>query len=128
MFFKRCFACNFIKKRLQHRCFRTLFFTELLRWLLLREIDQISNSNKCCSLPCFPISLYNHYGPLQCFSVEVLQPKFPDVLFLMTINLLLSKPVKKNLKQLDNAYVFFKNYFRQIELICQVSGSEFKST
>ena len=60
--------------------------------------------------------------------IEVLQPKFPDVLFLMTINLLLSKPVKKNLKQLDNAYVFFKNYFRQIELICQVSGSEFKST
>ena len=67
MFFKRCLACNFIKKRLQHRCFRTLFFTELLRWLLLREIDQISNSNKCCSLPWFPISLYNHYGPLHFF-------------------------------------------------------------
>ena len=36
-------ACNFIKKRLQHRCFpvkfakflRTLIFTEHLRWLLL---------------------------------------------------------------------------------------------
>ena len=36
-------ACNFIEKRLQHRCFpmkfakflRTPFFTEYLRWLLL---------------------------------------------------------------------------------------------
>ena len=36
-------ACNYIKKRLQHRCFpvkfpkflRTPFFTEQLRWLLL---------------------------------------------------------------------------------------------
>ena len=36
-------ACNFIKKRLQHRCFlvnianflRTVFFVENLRWLLL---------------------------------------------------------------------------------------------
>ena len=40
-------ACNFIKKRLWHRCFpvnfakfpRTPFFTEHLRWLLLYEID-----------------------------------------------------------------------------------------
>ena len=39
-------ACNFIKKRLKHRCFpvkflRTLFSTEQLRWLLF----MISNSN-----------------------------------------------------------------------------------
>ena len=36
-------ACNFIKKRFQHKCFpvnivkflRTAYFTEILRWLLL---------------------------------------------------------------------------------------------
>ena len=40
-------ACNFIKKRLQHRCFpvniakflRTSFFTEYLRWLLLHIVS-----------------------------------------------------------------------------------------
>ena len=39
-------GCNFLKKRLQHRCFpvniakylRTPFFTEHLRWLLLCEM------------------------------------------------------------------------------------------
>ena len=41
---KRLKVCNFIKRRLQHRCFlvkfakflRTPFFTEHLRWLLLK--------------------------------------------------------------------------------------------
>ena len=43
-------ACKFIKKKLQHRCFRvkfpkfliTSFFTKRLRWLLLRKIFERS--------------------------------------------------------------------------------------
>ena len=43
-------ACNFIKKRLQHRCFpvkfakllRTPFFTEHIRWLLLEIYNELS--------------------------------------------------------------------------------------
>ena len=44
-------ACNFIKKRLQDRCFilvkfakflRTPYLTEHLQWLLLKQIDLIS--------------------------------------------------------------------------------------
>ena len=42
-------TCNFIKKRLQHRCFpvkfckflRTFFFTEHLRWLLLEGFCEL---------------------------------------------------------------------------------------
>ena len=43
-------ACNFIQKRFQHRCFpvkfekflRTLFFTEHIRWLLLKVSHKLS--------------------------------------------------------------------------------------
>ena len=41
-------ACNFIKKRLQHRCFpakflRTPFFIEHVRWLLLQNFNERLN-------------------------------------------------------------------------------------
>ena len=47
-------ACNFVKKRLRHRCFplkfakflRALFFTEHLRWFLLFSLKQTSKNEK----------------------------------------------------------------------------------
>ena len=51
---KRLKACDFIKKRLQHRCFpvniakflRTAFFIEHLWWLLLNSLSKILYFNK----------------------------------------------------------------------------------
>ena len=61
-------ACNFIKKRRQHRCFPvniakfsgTTFFIKLLRWLLLywlnihTEVNNLHswNEQSCAPLPC----------------------------------------------------------------------------
>ena len=60
--------CNFIKKRLRHRCFpvkfakflRTTFFTEHLQWLLLRLL--------CRPMPC-KLNWYVE-SPAQVFSCE----------------------------------------------------------
>ena len=67
-------ACNFIKKRLQHRCFlvnittflRTHFLTEQLQWLLiLREekLKKVSKSNFEEEMELsFKNDRYNHFG------------------------------------------------------------------
>ena len=47
-------ACNFIKKRLQHKCFpvkflRTLFSLEQLRWLLFKIRNSSKSVKRCFS-------------------------------------------------------------------------------
>ena len=72
-------ACNFIQKRLQHRCFpakfaksvRTRFFTEQLQWLLLSvQGTPRKNKNTDFSYYLFPL-LWMEYGSLRPILLKV---------------------------------------------------------
>ena len=56
----RCQACNFIKKRLQHRCF-PMKFTKFLRTLFLQNISTLvaaSGSKLCKPMKTYTERLY----------------------------------------------------------------------
>ena len=59
-------------------------------WSLFNHRPRIQSNQEqfsvCCSLPCFLVLMYTHYGPLQCFSthcrklkeIRLLLPIFPN--------------------------------------------------
>ena len=72
-------ACNFIKKRLQPRCFpvkfakflRTPFFTEHLRWMLLfLKLFSLAGPKKFFCLPNFDHSCKNQINKIYVHKLE----------------------------------------------------------
>ena len=73
------------------------FFFQSAFWSFFnhRQRSQLNQEqcSLCCSSPCFFVLLSTHYGSWQCFStyfcwlkeIWVLQPIFPDLLFLVTM-------------------------------------------